>query len=89
MKSRTLIGCRFVESASHVATLNTIIDHLGSMGIEIFAVDLQRPQLAVPAVRVVAPHLQLDPSEIVTPRLASAIADTGGGEAYTGGVALL
>jgi ribosomal protein S12 methylthiotransferase accessory factor len=82
-------GPPIVESASHVATLNTIIDHLGSMGIEIFAVDLQRPQLAVPAVRVVAPHLQLDPSEIVTPRLASAIADTGGGEAYTGGVALL
>jgi ribosomal protein S12 methylthiotransferase accessory factor len=39
--------------------------------------------------RVIAPSLQIEPSEIVTPRLAEMIARTGGGAVYTGGVALL
>jgi ribosomal protein S12 methylthiotransferase accessory factor len=39
--------------------------------------------------RVIAPGLQIEPSEIVTPRLANMIARTGGGAPYTGGVALI
>jgi ribosomal protein S12 methylthiotransferase accessory factor len=39
--------------------------------------------------RIIAPGLQLEPSSIVTPRLSNMIAQTGGGAAYTGGVALI
>jgi ribosomal protein S12 methylthiotransferase accessory factor len=39
--------------------------------------------------RVIAPGLQPEPAEIVTPRLANVIARTGGGAAYTGSVALM
>jgi ribosomal protein S12 methylthiotransferase accessory factor len=40
-------------------------------------------------VRVIAPGLQLEPSEIVTARLRHSIARTGGGATYTDGVALI
>jgi len=40
-------------------------------------------------VRVIAPGLQLEPSEIVTPRLHDMIARTGGGATYTGGLSLI
>jgi ribosomal protein S12 methylthiotransferase accessory factor len=46
-------------------------------------------RFAVPVVRVVAPGLQLEPSEIVAARLRQAIARTGGGATYTDGVALI
>lgn len=71
------------------AVLRPIIDHLAQLGIEVFGLDLTRPRLAVPAARVIAPGLQPLPSEIVTPRLAEMVARTGGGAAYTGGVALI
>jgi ribosomal protein S12 methylthiotransferase accessory factor len=38
---------------------------------------------------VIAPGLQLEPSEIVTARLQDTIARTGGGAIYTGGVSLI
>jgi ribosomal protein S12 methylthiotransferase accessory factor len=38
---------------------------------------------------VIAPGLQLEPSEIVTARLQDAIARAGGGATYTGGIALI
>jgi ribosomal protein S12 methylthiotransferase accessory factor len=50
---------------------------------------LTRQQFAVPVMRVIAPGLQLEPSEIVTARLRDAIARTGGGATYTDGVALI
>ena len=43
----------------------------------------------IPVARVIAPRLQALPSEITTPRLADMMARTGGGAAYTGGIALL
>ena len=46
-------------------------------------------RFAIPVARVIAPGLQLEPSEIVTPRLADMMARTGGGAIYTGGVALI
>lgn len=66
-----------------------IVQRLHALGIETFFLDLTRAQFAVPVIRVIAPGLQLEPSEIVTARLRDAIARTGGGATYTGGVALM
>jgi ribosomal protein S12 methylthiotransferase accessory factor len=74
---------------SPTQTLRMIVDRLTGMGIETFAVDLTRPIFAVPVVRIVAPGLQLEPSEIAIERLANAIAEFGGGGVHTGEVALL
>ena len=62
---------------------------LESLGIESYFIDLTRPRFAIPVARVIAPALQIEPSEIMTPRLAEMTARTGGGTVYTGGVALL
>jgi len=85
------------EPAEHLAVdvtdadgmLRLIVKHLERFGIETFTVNLTRAHLAVPAVRVIAPGLQLEPSAIVMPRLADMTARTGGGAIYTGGVALM
>jgi ribosomal protein S12 methylthiotransferase accessory factor len=71
------------------AVLRLIVDRLAQLGIEVFGLDLTRPQFAVPAARVIAPGLQPLPSEIITPRLADMLAKTGGGATYTGGIALI
>jgi ribosomal protein S12 methylthiotransferase accessory factor len=70
-------------------TFGLIVERLQQLGIETFHLDLMRPRFAVPVVRVIAPGLQLEPSEIVTARLQDMIARTGGGATYTGGVALM
>ncbi len=72
-----------------VAVLDCIVERLAEFGIETFGLDLTRPGFDVPVARVIAPGLQLEPSEIITPRLAEMIARTGGGVTYTGGVALV
>jgi ribosomal protein S12 methylthiotransferase accessory factor len=71
------------------AALRLIVDRLAQLGIETFGLDLTRPHLTVPVARVIAPGLQLEPSSIITKRLADMIALTGGGIKYTGGVALI
>jgi ribosomal protein S12 methylthiotransferase accessory factor len=58
-------------------------------GVEAALVDLTRPQNDIQVVRAVAPGLQPLPSDILTPRLRVAIADTGGGARHTGGIPLL
>lgn len=83
--------------ATHLAILTTeasvifklIVERLMELGIETYRIDLTRQRFAVPVVRVVAPGLQLEPSEIVTARLRHTIARTGGGATYTDGVALI
>ena len=85
------------EPATHLAFDTTetsavfylIVERLKNMGIEAFGLDLTRPHFAVPVMRVIAPGLQLEPSEIVTTRLQHTMARTGGGATYTGGVALM
>ncbi len=69
-------------------TLHRLVTWLADRGIETYAVDLTRPALGIPVVRVIAPALQLDPCAIVTDRLAAMIARTGGGAHATGGVGL-
>jgi ribosomal protein S12 methylthiotransferase accessory factor len=78
-----------IETTDPGAVLQLIGNRLGQFGIETFGLNLTRPQLAVPVARVIAPGLQPEPSEIITPRLADMITQTGGGMQYTGGVALI
>jgi ribosomal protein S12 methylthiotransferase accessory factor len=66
-----------------------IVERLKMLGIETFCIDLTREFFGVSVVRVIAPGLQLEPSEIVTARLQDAIARAGGGATYTGGIALI
>ena len=78
-----------VATSDPGAMLRLAVDRLAHLGIEAFGLDLTRPCFGVPAARVIAPGLQPLPSEIVTPRLAEMIAQTGGGATYTGGIALI
>jgi len=66
-----------------------IVQRLEKLGIETFGLYLMRQRFAIPVVRVIAPGLQLEPSQIVTARLQDMIAGTGGGATYTGGIALI
>jgi ribosomal protein S12 methylthiotransferase accessory factor len=94
---QTILLQPVAEQASHLAINSTeesivfglIVQRLQEVGIETFCIDLTRQSFAVPVVRVIAPGLQLEPSEIVTARLRDAIARTGGGAIYTGSVALI
>jgi ribosomal protein S12 methylthiotransferase accessory factor len=78
-----------IDATETGAIFSLIVQRLEKLGIETFCLDLTRRCFAVPVVRVIAPGLQLEPSEIVTARLRDAIAQTGGGATYTGGVALI
>jgi len=71
------------------AIFSLIVERLEKLGIDTFCIDLTRQRFAVPVVRVIAPGLQVEPSEIVTARLQDTIARTGGGIIYTGGVPLI
>lgn len=94
---RCLLLQPLAEPVEHLATdateanaaLQLLAGRLGQFGIEVFTRDLTRAQFAIPVARVIAPGLQIEPSEIVTPRLADTIARTRGGTIYTGGVALI
>lgn len=78
-----------IDATDPNAVLQFIAKHLELFGIETFTLNLTREHLAVPAARVMTPGLQVEPSEIVMPRLADMMARTGGGAIYTGGIALL
>jgi ribosomal protein S12 methylthiotransferase accessory factor len=78
-----------IEATDANAVVRFIATRLEQLGIETFSVDLTRPRFAVPVARIIAPGLQLEPSEFITPRLANMIAQTGGGERYTGAVLLI
>ncbi len=80
---------RPIEATDANALLQLIVARLGQFGIETFVLNLTRSNFAVPVARVIAPGLQLEPSEIITPRLADMIARTSGSAGYTGGVALI
>jgi ribosomal protein S12 methylthiotransferase accessory factor len=78
-----------IEATDANAVVRLIATRLEQLGVETFSVDLTRPRFAVAVARIIAPGLQLEPSELITPRLATMIAQTGGGERYTGGVVLI
>jgi ribosomal protein S12 methylthiotransferase accessory factor len=77
------------EGTTGSPPLQSIVSRLAELGIEVFAIDLQRAPFGVPAVRVIAPGLQLEPSNMTTERLRAAILEAGGGETYTKGERLL
>jgi ribosomal protein S12 methylthiotransferase accessory factor len=78
-----------IDTTDANSVLLLIAKHLERFGIETFTLDLMRAHLGIPAARVITPGLQLEPSEMVMPRLADMMARTGGGAIYTGGVALI
>jgi len=78
-----------LDAREPAALLQRIVERLGQIGIETFGLDLTRPGFAIPVARVIAPGLQLEPSEFITARLADMMARTGGGANFTGGVALM
>jgi len=78
-----------IGATDPISVRGLIVDRLAQLGIEVFGLDLTRPHLAVPAARIMAPGLQPLPSEVMTPRLTDMIVRTGGGAAYTGGIALI
>jgi ribosomal protein S12 methylthiotransferase accessory factor len=71
------------------SALRDALERLQARDIAAYMIDLTRPELAVPVVRVLAPGLQLEPCRIVGPRLAAMIEETGGGAAHHGGMPLL
>jgi ribosomal protein S12 methylthiotransferase accessory factor len=77
-----------IQATAAHDVLHLIVERLESFGVECFFLDLTRSRFVVPAARIIMAGLQLEPSEIVTPRLADMIALTGGGEIHTGGLAL-
>jgi ribosomal protein S12 methylthiotransferase accessory factor len=78
-----------IHATEASAVFELIVERLNVLGIDTFCIDLTRECFAVPVVRVIAPGLQLEPSDIVTPRLQHMIARTGGGAIYTGGISLI
>jgi ribosomal protein S12 methylthiotransferase accessory factor len=71
------------------AGLQHVLARLAAHDIAAYALDLTRPELGIPVVRVLAPGLQLEPCNIVGPRLADMIRETGGGAMHHGGLPLL
>lgn len=69
--------------------LQHVLDRLEACGIAAYALVLTRPQFGVPVVRAAVPGLQLEPCQIVGPRLAQALRETGGGGMHHGGLPLL
>jgi ribosomal protein S12 methylthiotransferase accessory factor len=69
--------------------VQAITKRLAEREIVAYSVDLTRPVIGIPVVRVIAPGLQNEPCTITTERLARAITETGGGERHSGGIALL
>jgi len=78
-----------IDATEASVIFDLIVERLEKLGIETFCIDLTRRDLGIPVIRVIAPGLQLEPSEIITARLRDAIARTGGGASYTEGVALI
>lgn len=69
--------------------LAALVERLSAKGVETFAIELTRPMFGIPVVRIAAPSLQMEPSDVATERLASARRRAGGGDPYTRGISLL
>lgn len=68
--------------------LRGVLDRLGSHGLDGLTLDLTRPRFGVPVVRVFCPGLECEPSRLIGPRLAKAMA-AGGGNCHADGINLM
>ena len=57
--------------------------------MDMFGVELTRPALGIPVMRIVCPGLEQEPSSVTGARLHAEITRTGGGAVYTKGVGLM
>ena len=71
------------------SSLQETIKRLEERDVPIYAIDLSRARFGIPVVRVIAPALQLEPCDVVGPRLERVISTTGGGAIHHGGLQLL
>jgi ribosomal protein S12 methylthiotransferase accessory factor len=58
-------------------SLRALATRLAACGVDVFAVDLTRDSIGIPAVRLLAPALEIEPATAHGPRLAAARAATG------------
>jgi ribosomal protein S12 methylthiotransferase accessory factor len=72
-----------------LSNLQQALGRLETRGIGAYAINLTRAEFGIPVVRVLAPALQLEPCEIIGPRLSRMISETGGGALHHGGMPLL
>lgn len=77
------------DQSTSVGGLEQALERLQARGVAAYTIDLTRPEFGIPVVRVLAPALQLEPCQIVGPRLARMIDATGGGARHHGGIPLL
>jgi len=85
---RTMPDCALPSSDDSVP-LDALSRRLADAGVEAAWVDLTRPDLAIPAVRALAPGLQPYPSGLVLPRLERQIERTGNGFGRATGIRLM
>jgi len=78
-----------IDAADPGDAVSALVDRLAAQGLVPVAVDLTRPFLAIPVIRVICPGLEQEPSLHIGSRLAAQIARTGGAGAYTNGVSLM
>jgi ribosomal protein S12 methylthiotransferase accessory factor len=77
------------EGGRAAASLRALVRRLDARGFAPLLLDLTRPALGVPAVRVLCPGLEVEPSARCGDRLRAAREETGGGDGQTGGIALM
>ncbi|GAA0604303.1 hypothetical protein GCM10009416_47390 [Craurococcus roseus] len=87
----TASGCAAADLPAGTAagTLRAVLDRLARLGLEVLTLDLTRARFGVPVMRVLCPGLEREPSSTAGPRLAAALAATGGGDCHHGGIALM
>lgn len=77
------------ENPARSAPLAQLEQALNGRGVGAWWVELTRPDLAIPAVRAIAPALQPYPTDVITPRLQRQIFETGQGFGLTSGIQLM
>jgi ribosomal protein S12 methylthiotransferase accessory factor len=77
------------EDPASAAPLMQLEQALDSRGVHAWWVDLTRADLAIAAVRTIAPTLQPYPTDLITPRLQRQLLQTGEGFGLTSGIQLM
>lgn len=78
-----------VPEATAGEALARLVATLGARGLEPLLLPLTRPELGIPACRLLCPGLEVEPAATIGPRLAAMVAETGGGDCLTGGIPLM